>query len=148
MYEDMVKSILARHSNTKKIFLGVFARDEIPDNPTFPSCFIVNTDPRDQPGEHWLALYFNESGFCEFFDSLARSPSYYNLANYLNKSSTGWTWNRRRLQSDASDFCGFYAVLFLLYRSENRLSHFFNEFYFKHYNNDQKIFRTIKEILN
>ena len=40
-------------------WLGVFASDELPDlnREIRPWCLILNTDPTDQPGTHWLALY-------------------------------------------------------------------------------------------
>ena len=40
-------------------WLGVFARDELPDltREIRPWCLILNIDPKDQPGTHWLALY-------------------------------------------------------------------------------------------
>ena len=39
-------------------WLRVFARDELPDfsREIRPWCIILNTDPKDQPGTHWLAL--------------------------------------------------------------------------------------------
>ena len=45
--------------------LGVFARDELPDltRESRPWCLILNTDPKDQPGTHWLALYAPRAGF-------------------------------------------------------------------------------------
>ena len=40
-------------------WLGVFDRDELPDLTRVirPWCLILNTDPKDRPGTHWLALY-------------------------------------------------------------------------------------------
>jgi hypothetical protein len=58
LFENTIEVILDKDAFTKKIFLGAFARDELPPNPPYPSCFIVNTDPRSQAGGHWLALYY------------------------------------------------------------------------------------------
>ena len=40
-------------------WLKVFARDVLPDftREIRPWCLILNTDPKNQPGTHWLALY-------------------------------------------------------------------------------------------
>ena len=45
-------------------WLGVFACDELPDvtSEIRPWCLIFNTDPKDQPGTHRLALYALKAG--------------------------------------------------------------------------------------
>ena len=48
-------------------FLNVFARNELPQKPPYPSCFIFNTEPRHEDGEHWLAIYINSNGNAYFF---------------------------------------------------------------------------------
>ena len=62
-------------------WLGVFAPDELPDLTveSRPWCLILNTDPRDQPGTHWLALYAPRAGLIELFDSFGFSPTNYSL---------------------------------------------------------------------
>ena len=53
MYENTISKILSSDPITSKIFIGVFARDEIPTKFTTPCCFVVNTHPRSLPGQHW-----------------------------------------------------------------------------------------------
>ena len=62
-------------------WLGVFARDELPDftREIRPWCLILNTDPIDQPETHWLALYAPLSGGIALFDSFGFFPSMYCL---------------------------------------------------------------------
>ena len=62
-------------------WLGVFARDELPDlnREIRPWCLILNTDPKDQPGTHWLALYAPSARRIELFDSFGFSPNMYSL---------------------------------------------------------------------
>ena len=62
-------------------WLGVFARDEMPDliREIRPWCLIFNTDTKDQPGTHWLALYAPKPGPIELFDSFGFSPINYSL---------------------------------------------------------------------
>ena len=43
---------LKHNTFTKKIFVGVFAADELPTLNTFPSGFVANTDPSTEPGTH------------------------------------------------------------------------------------------------
>ena len=62
-------------------WLGVFARDELPDvsREIRPWCLILNTDPKDKPGTHWLALFASRNGPLEVFDSFGLPPNTYNL---------------------------------------------------------------------
>ena len=42
---------LKRNAYTKKIFVGVFPADEVPEIiDTFPCGFVANTDPSTEPG--------------------------------------------------------------------------------------------------
>ena len=41
---------LKHNTFTKKIFVGVFAADELPTLNTFPCGFVANTDPSTEPG--------------------------------------------------------------------------------------------------
>ena len=79
----------------------VCAIDELPSNViTYPAAFIVNTDERDEPGEHWLAIYLTCPQKAEFFDSYGHAPCYFNNKlcqflssydiQYINFSSSHW----------------------------------------------------------
>ena len=52
-------------------WLGVFARDELPDLTCEirPWCLILITNCKDQPETHWLALYAPSARSIELFDS-------------------------------------------------------------------------------
>ena len=60
-------------------WLKVIARDKLPDltREIRPWCLILNTDSKDQPGTHWLALYAPSARSIEQFDSFGVSPSKY-----------------------------------------------------------------------
>ena len=146
MYENVIESILEKDSLTKKIFLGAYARNELPKQPTYPSCFIINTEPRHQSGGHWLAVFYNKNGFCDFFDSYGHSPSYFGLHTFLQKTSNGWTFNKRCIQG-SSQYCGYYCVLYLLYKSRNQEMLFFKFFGVNSSKNDEKIKKLIKSNL-
>ena len=62
-------------------WLGVFARNELPDFTCeiLPWCLILNPDPKDQPGTHCLALYAPLSSGIDLFDSFGFSLSMYSL---------------------------------------------------------------------
>lgn len=57
-YYEYINLFLAQKDpKLKTLFLGCFARDELPEQPPFPSFSILNTDQRSRSGEHWLAFY-------------------------------------------------------------------------------------------
>ena len=62
-------------------WLGIIARDELPDvtREIRPWCLILNIDPKNQAGTHWLAVYTPLSGGITLFDSFWFSPSMYSL---------------------------------------------------------------------
>ena len=56
-----------------KHFDGVFSGDRLP---TKPRLLVCNTDPSDESGEHWIAIYVNDDEYYgEYFDSLGRAPT-------------------------------------------------------------------------
>ena len=57
---------LKHNTFTKKIFVGVFAADELPTLNTFPCGFVVNTDPSTEPGtlgEHSISRHVTKENF-------------------------------------------------------------------------------------
>ena len=96
-------------------WLGVFARDELPDltRKIRPWCLILNTDPNDQPGTHWLALYAPAARSIELFDSFGFSPSMYSL-DYIDPLHSSYS-----LQSLSTSICGHYCIVYIYLRSHN-----------------------------
>jgi len=94
-------------------FDGVFSIDRLPDHPHLLVC---NTDPSDKPGRHWIAIYVDDEGRGDFFDSFGRRPSDY-LERYMNRNCLSWNFNDRQLQSIVSKFCGHYCIYFCILRS-------------------------------
>lgn len=94
-------------------WLGVFARDELPDlrRVNRPSALVFNSDPKDKPGQHWLAIFLPKQGPAEFFDSFGYPPSFYSL------DSLGFTHQRYSYQSILSVLCGHYCIMFIYFRS-------------------------------
>lgn len=99
---------------TRVRWLGTFARDQLPnlDNEKRPFALILNTDPAEQEGTHWLALFAHDRGL-ELFDSYGLSPSLYGFPDSYRHSS-------RSIQALGSSVCGHYCLLFLFYRSRGR----------------------------
>ena len=63
--------VLTNDPFTKGSFSGVYASDELSsiEINKYPKSFVVNTDPMELPGNHWIAIYFHEHMKGEFIDS-------------------------------------------------------------------------------
>ena len=53
-----------------QLLCGTVACDQLPSlvMKEGPTAYIVNTDPQDKPGRHWIALW-TEGNVCEIMDS-------------------------------------------------------------------------------
>lgn len=121
--------ILRQDKSSFPNFLGVFPRDRIPLKIKYPSSFILNTDKSNQKGEHWLAIYYDKEGNADFFDSYGRHPSEFKLEMFLSKTAKKWDYNKKQLQSFQSRVCGYYCVLFIMYRSRGfKMKEFLEKF--------------------
>ena len=98
-------------------WLGEFARDELLDltREIRPWCLILNTDPIDQPGTHWLALYAPIARNIKLFDSFGFSPTMYSL-DFLDPLHSSYS-----LQSPSTSVCGHYCIVYIYLRSHNYL---------------------------
>jgi hypothetical protein len=95
-------------------YLSVFVWCVVPRNDLelfflFPGGYILNTDDRGDPGEHWLAIFVTSSGDVEFFDPLANRPSHYRLV-------LDCLYNTRAVQPMNSKLCGLYVLYYLYWR--------------------------------
>ena len=99
----------------EKIFKKVCAFDQL-EKPVFPSAYVINSDPSNQPGEHWIAVYFDKHGRGEYFDSYGLVPAFVGLESYMDTYSlAGWIYNCKTLQALFSNVCGHYCVYYILF---------------------------------
>ena len=86
-------------------------------------CFVLNTDPADKPGEHWLAFYYSQDGGLEYFDSFGLQLHVYEHVYAALRSAGFMDWNTVNtfgiLQSPISTICGHYCVVFLRWRAKH-----------------------------
>jgi len=95
-------------------FDGVFSADNLPEKPRL---LVINTDPADRPGRHWVCMSVN-NGRGEYFDSFGRPPTA-NFERYLNRHCSSWIFNDRQLQSVVSRFCGHYCIHYCMLSSRD-----------------------------
>ena len=120
MDELEIKRILTKClKNSGVKFLGVFPSDHIPCTNEIlshtPACYVVNSDPCTEPGTHWVAFFHPSATHVEFFDSFGKPPSHYRL---LVPSNLVLTHNHVKLQSDTTESCGKWCIIFLHRRAE------------------------------
>ena len=102
----------------KPYFYGTVACDRLPKTPrkNTPQGYIANTDPHDQPRQHWLAVW-TDGNMCEVLDSYALPLAQYEQATPLREWIVKhWKYvltNGKSLQAISSKSCGDYALLYL-----------------------------------
>ena len=123
---DQQLSYLARQDpGLKRVFYGTVPCDGSPKSPITnkPRAYIVNTDPHDQPGQHWIALW-TENNMCEVMDSYALNWDVYPQAKPLKDWVLNhWKYvvtNGKSLQGLHSEECGHYALLYLIMKAKGQ----------------------------
>ena len=75
MNSNQISSILGRVIGRNR-FTGVFASDNLSAHiSTFPAYLVVNTDPHNEPGQHWLAIIAHSGEKLEYFDPFGEDPT-------------------------------------------------------------------------
>jgi hypothetical protein len=85
----------------------------------YPLCLIVNTDPSDMPGDHWISIYIeSKTSMLEYYDSYGNGINFYSIhfINFAKRLKRDILENIVRLQSYNSTVCGYYALYFLCKR--------------------------------
>ncbi len=96
--------------------LGVFPSDKFPTTTDYSDRFgfVLNTDPSDKPGTHWVAIFI-EGNSAEYFDSYGLPPTIPTIRKFLQKFGE-LQYNKRRIQGLLSSVCGHYCIYFLIQR--------------------------------
>lgn len=138
----------------KPYFHGTVACDRLPKKPSRVPCgYIVNTDPHDQPGRHWLGVW-TDGNVCEVMDSFALPLENYEttqpLQEWIVKHWKYHVTNGKSLQALNSKSCGDYALLYLKEKAHGRtLSDFLKQFSrYDYVKNDHRVGQKIKRLID
>lgn len=72
-------------------FAGVYPRDLIPHQlRPYEKGIVVNTDPHDRPGMHWVCLYSN-TPIIEYFDSYGLPPLHHEIRDFIARHAMLFT---------------------------------------------------------
>jgi hypothetical protein len=113
-----IEHLLRSHAKTATIFLGAVPSDGIPDTDLFPYAVVINTEPHNDGGRHWVAVFVESKDCVEYFDSYGGLPNS-NIASFLLRFPHVLR-NNERLQSLTSTVCGHYCIYFLTKRCSRR----------------------------
>jgi hypothetical protein len=106
--------ILDRGIWLKKLHGKVCAKDKLPSKkPLDVRAYIIHTDSSDQPGEHWIAIVFDQKNEAIYFDSYGLPPQQQEIVSFMTNNSNKWSFNKQRLQGVFSTVCGLYCLFVL-----------------------------------
>ena len=117
MYTEELNRVGRKHVSG---FIGVYALDQLPSKNLLqppPSRFIVNTDTKNLPGEHWIAVSYEIGGVVYAFDPLG---TFYPLVlcNYLKGlSCRRVVFNTTMYQNPMLATCGTHCLRWLMSRT-------------------------------
>lgn len=121
-------------------FYGVFPCDLPPKSQKSKFFIIFNLSKHDEKGTHFVAIFFTSNKIF-YFDSLGDKLTNKHILKYLKKFKKTLIEESVKIQSDKSDFCGFFCLAYLISKKLKMNSKIF----FDHFNkqnlllNDDKI---------
>jgi hypothetical protein len=74
-----IDTLLKKHSHSKPVFKGVYARNRLPRLLNVPSALVGNTDPDHRMGQHWVAIYIDANSRGEYYDPTGTPPFFKGL---------------------------------------------------------------------
>ena len=107
----------------------MFPADQIPRVWTRPTAFIFNTQGCKLPGAHWVCVHVDKNGDGWYFDSYGNPPLVPDHINRLRKNCKSLRWNTKQLQSETSDVCGQFCLMFLHHMSKGKSIENFHELF-------------------
>ena len=149
MNSDDIEKVLCNDVYTYPVFAGCFPSDALRDQTPvdYPSAYVFNYDPSDEPGTHWVATYFAPDGRGEYFDSYGIAPLIPEFHTFLDENTHSWRINRRTLQGPGSHVCGHYCVFYLLHRCRERsMDSIVSLFDDCTKNNDEYVYRIVQSL--
>ena len=117
MNTDQIQRILDSDICVSRIGAKVLACDQLPTyiDRSRRAAFVINTDPSDMPGSHWVGLYYDAAYRFEYFDSFGLQPVHAQIVSFIRRNSNRpLLFNSRHLQDTVSAVCGLYCIYFLL----------------------------------
>ena len=110
MNTQEIEVMMKQNKVTQKLFKGVYAADEVPDD-IKKSCFvIVNMDPSTEAGSHWVAMMVNPGRRSEYFDSFGLPVPYPRFERILGGR---YIMSKEQLQASYTTTCGQWCMFYV-----------------------------------
>ena len=112
-------------------FLGVYsANEDIPGKTQRSFSLIFNTGRLGREGIHFVSLFVTKNTVY-YFDSFGDRNIQRDIAKFIHKLNRKCVMLCKPIQDVTSNFCGFYALAFLLWKERNRSIDTFYSLFFK-----------------
>lgn len=111
-----ILQILRNDQAVKQVLLGVFPIDQVPPIFYKPAALIVNLDPSHEPGSHWVCMYFDKRGNCDYFDSYGMKPNSM-LETYILENASKFKCSSKVVQKPLTSTCGQLCIYYLIWRA-------------------------------
>lgn len=108
-----------KEATLSKHFLGVFAFDQVPKKIPKKTFFVLNLDPSNLKGSHWIAVTRLVAKEIEVFDSLAKNIEQI-IPAFEHFKQCDLVYNCDPVQSTQSTLCGKFVITFLIERMLNQ----------------------------
>ena len=149
-----INEILRRCTETKQFYMGCYPCDQIPMIDKYPTSLVLNLEPINSIGSHWVALVFDNPFHVYYFDSMGEAPNSC-IDNRLNEIEKKHciTFNKKPIQPLSSHFCGLYCLCFIHFMSVN-INNFdafdcFLKLFSKNVvNNDKIVYKYVKHMFS
>lgn len=121
MYASTIKTALQTNPLTQHAFRNVVPADLIPNKKEQRGIYVVNTQPRHKPGEHWVTLEYHPH-YTYYFDPYGLPPTP-TILHHLRKTKAKrpFLYSRVRRQGRRRT-CGLYCIYHTLTRTTKRYS--------------------------
>ena len=123
MDTNQINQILNSYTQTERVYKGCFAADQLPHPKTlkYPSAFVVNLDPHNFKGTHWVAIYaYGRDRDVIYYDSLSYPTSPIIRQNFLSLFPNTQR-NVIPYQNPFSQTCGHHCIAFIYLLSHGTL---------------------------
>lgn len=133
-------------------FLGVVPCDHLPrDIRHVPAMLVVNTEPSNAAGAHWLAIYITAERQGYFFDSYGNPPTYsefpVSIQQFLDHSCSDVVYSTQQIQDHLSTACGQHCLFFLFNMQKGVSYHKFLRMFGANLpRNDKKVYDFVSSV--
>jgi len=115
-----IANILKRNKLSRRIFCGVIPIDHLPQHRINRACaYIVNTQPSNLSGEHWIALYISRYRIIEYFDPYGIQPINPEIFNFIQINGNKYIYNKFKIQTNKSTNCGLFCIFYIYLKLRN-----------------------------